>query len=98
VVGTDDSGGAPPNRGFTEFVVPAGGALELESAELEAGLLRPHLLPGEGVLRLIDWKREPLGDGSGKWQLSVATDPGILVQSLLRSPTGHLTNLSTDGR
>ena len=36
-----------------------------------------------------------LGDGAGKWQLNVAADQPILVASLLRSPTGHLTNLST---
>ena len=36
-----------------------------------------------------------LGDGAGKWQLNVAADQPILVASLLRSPTGHLTNLSS---
>ena len=36
-----------------------------------------------------------LGQGSGKWQLSVTADGSILVMSLLQSPTGHLTNLST---
>lgn len=36
-----------------------------------------------------------LGHGSGKWQLSVTADDSILVMSLLQSPTGHLTNLST---
>ena len=36
-----------------------------------------------------------LGDGAGKWRLHVAADRPILVSSLLRSPTGHLTNLSS---
>ena len=36
-----------------------------------------------------------LGDGKGKWQLSVDSAREIVVLSLLRSPTGHLTNLST---
>ncbi len=36
-----------------------------------------------------------LGDGSAKWQLTVTSDQPIHVMSLLRSPTGHLTNLST---
>ena len=36
-----------------------------------------------------------LGDRAGKWRLSVAADQPILVASLLRSPTGHVTNLST---
>ena len=36
-----------------------------------------------------------LGNGTGKWRLTVAADRPILAASLLRSPTGHLTNLST---
>ncbi|MDD9960853.1 MAG: hypothetical protein OXU70_02025, partial [Gammaproteobacteria bacterium] len=35
-----------------------------------------------------------LGDGTGKWRLKVASDMPIHVMSLLRSPTGHLANLS----
>ena len=80
VVGTDDRGSAPPGGGAVLLRVKAGGAGNLDAAELEAE------------------SGYSLGDGSGKWQLSVATEPGVLVQSLLRSPTGHLTNLSTDGR
>ena len=36
-----------------------------------------------------------LGDGAGKWRLSVLSDRPIRAMSLLSSPTGHLTNLST---
>ena len=36
-----------------------------------------------------------LGDGAGKWQLMLTSDQPIVAMSLLRSPTGHLTNLST---
>ena len=36
-----------------------------------------------------------LGDGSGKWQLMITADQPVVVMSLLHSPTGHLTNLST---
>ena len=36
-----------------------------------------------------------LGDGTGKWQLIVESDQPVIVMSLLSSPTGHLTNLST---
>ena len=36
-----------------------------------------------------------LGDGAGKWQLIVESDRAIRVLSLLRSETGHVTNLST---
>ena len=39
-----------------------------------------------------------LGDGSGKWRLTVAADQPLWVMSLLESPTGHLTNLSTAPR
>ena len=35
-----------------------------------------------------------LGDGMGKWELTVETDQPIHAMSLLSSPTGHLTNLS----
>ncbi len=58
-----------------------------------------------------DRERWPLGDGVGKWRLSVDASqsvrrqhlvpvdaPGVLVQSLLKSPTGHLTNLSSAPR
>lgn len=36
-----------------------------------------------------------LGDGAGKWQLMVQSDRAIRVLNLLRSETGHVTNLST---
>ena len=36
-----------------------------------------------------------LGDGAGKWQLLIESDRPVVAMSLLRSPTGHLTNLST---
>ena len=36
-----------------------------------------------------------LGDGAGKWQLTVKSESSIHALSLLSSPTGHLTNLST---
>ena len=106
VVGTDDRGRAPTHRGDAAFTVPAGGTMALDAAALEAGLLaewrrgNPHLqvpFPDSEAYANY-WDREPLGDGTGKWRLSVATEPGVLVQSLLRSPTGHLTNLSPDGR
>ena len=36
-----------------------------------------------------------LGTGTGKWRLLVKSEQPIEVMSLLSSPTGHLTNLST---
>ena len=53
----------------------------LSAADLESGEGLRH---GQG-----------LGAGTGKWRLVVASDRPILVASLLASPTGHLTNLST---
>ncbi|MDD9961852.1 MAG: hypothetical protein OXP11_09490 [Gammaproteobacteria bacterium] len=105
VVGADDDGGAPPNRGAARITVPARAALTLDAAELEAGLV------SRGYMRALEsgeypwinetysgyWARHPLGDGRGKWRLSVSAGPGVLVQSLLESPTGHLTNLSSGG-
>ena len=97
VVGTDDAGGAPPQRGATWVLVPAGQALTLDAGELEAGVSNYQDRPVDDALWGF-WARWPLGDGTGKWRLSVVGEPGVLVQSLLESPTGHLTNLSSDGR
>ena len=36
-----------------------------------------------------------LGDGTGKWRLTVTADQSIQVMSLLMSRSGHLANLST---
>ena len=36
-----------------------------------------------------------IGDGDGKWRLSIRSETPVLAMSLLSSPTGHLTNLST---
>ena len=36
-----------------------------------------------------------LGDGTGKWRLTVRADQRLGVMNLLLSPTGNLTNLST---
>ena len=36
-----------------------------------------------------------LGAGSGKWQLFVSADRPIQVMSLMSTPTGHMTNLSS---
>ena len=60
--------------------LPAGAARNLGAQELESG--------GEGIVGM-------LGDGAGKWQLIVRSDQPVVVMSLLESPTGHLTTLST---
>ena len=65
------------------LTVPAGEARTLTAAELEAGGAA-----FEGAL----------GDGVGKWRLAMESDVPVGVMSLLQSPGGHLTNLSTATR
>ena len=80
VTGTDDVGASPGSE--VRLTVPAGSVLMPTAAELESG-------EGEGI------DGGALGDGDGKWRLAVAADRPVLVMSLLESPTGHVTNLST---
>ena len=68
------------SAGDVRLTVPAGQARTLTAQELEAG--------GNGL-------EGSLGDGAGKWQFNVRSERPIWVLSLLASPTGHLTNLST---
>ena len=68
------------SSGTASISIPAGTSRTLTAQELESG--------GDGFAG-------QLGDGAGKWQLVVESAQPILVMSLLSSPTGHLTNLST---
>ena len=79
IAGLDDRGRPPPN-GDVRLTLPAGEARTITAQELERG--------GAGF-------NGSFGDGGGKWQLSVSANQPIQVMSLLRSPTGNLTNLST---
>ena len=79
ITGLDDRGWAPPD-GDVRLSLPAGEARTIRAQELERG--------GAGF-------NGRFGDGSGKWQLSVSANRPIQVMSLLQSPTGNLTNLST---
>ena len=74
-----DDRGESPG-GAVRLTVPAGAARTYTAAQLEEGT--PDL-------------RGALGDGAGKWRLTVQSDQPVSVMSLLTSPTGHLTNLST---
>ncbi|MCY4430171.1 MAG: hypothetical protein OXC11_07220 [Rhodospirillales bacterium] len=69
-----------PSVSTVEAIVPAGGARTFTARQLESG---------EGD------RAGGLGDGVGKWRLMVEADQPTLASSLLESPTGHLTNLST---
>ena len=84
VEGIDGRGESPGTA--VRFAVPARGARMVSARELESAHGR-----GEDLRDLVG----ALGVGTGKWRLVVKSDRPILVMSLLASPTGHLTNLST---
>ena len=65
--------------GTVLLTLPAGAARTLTAQALEAG--------GEGI-------DGSLGDGAGKWRLSVTSNVAIEVMSLLATTSGHLANLS----
>ncbi len=74
-----DDRGASPG-GAMRFSVPAGGARTFSAAALETG--------GSGF-------EGALGDGEGKWRLTVESAASVGAMSLLENQaTGHLTNLS----
>ena len=81
IEGIDDKGQSPGSAVLVS--VASGAARTLTSQELESG-------NAEGVTGA-------LGAGSGKWRLTATSDQAIEMMSLLSSPTGHLTNLSTAG-
>ncbi|MXY56922.1 MAG: hypothetical protein F4Y41_11080, partial [Gammaproteobacteria bacterium] len=74
-----DDAGMPGERAVA-LTVAGGSSRSISAVDLESG----EGLDGDG-----------LGTGAGKWRLVVTSDQPILVASLLASPTGHLTNLST---
>ena len=75
-----DDRGASPGAGVT-VTLPAGSSATYTAAELESG----------GAAGL----EGSIGDGAGKWRLLIESERDIVAMSLLSSPTGHLTNLST---
>ena len=79
ITGVDDDG---RTLGSVSLDLDAGMARILTASELESGE-SPHTQLTGG-----------LGDGTGKWRLSVSADRPIQVMSLLQLPSGHLTNLS----
>ena len=68
------------SEGEVAVGVPAGASRTLRSEELEAG---SEAFDGA------------LGDGAGRWQLSVESDQPITVLNLLSSSAGQITNLSS---
>ena len=82
ITGVDDAGQSP--GGPVRFDLPARAARTLSAAQLESATSDDR----EGL-------RGALGNGVGKWELIVEADHAIHAMSLMESPTGHLTNLST---
>ena len=74
-----DDAGASPGT-QVRATIPPGGSATLTAQQLESG--------GEDI-------QGALGDGAGKWQLLLESQRPVVVMSLLSSPTGHLSNLST---
>ena len=79
IEGTDDKGRSPGSA--VVLSLAAGASRTLTARALERG-------EGEGL-------SGALGDGSGKWRLLVTSDHPVWAMSLLSTPTGHLTNLSS---
>ncbi len=74
-----DDTGKSPG-GSVRVTLPAEQSRTFTSADLESG---------------SDEFEGALGDGEGKWRLTVESARPVVVISLLSSPTGHMTNLST---
>ena len=81
VAGADDAGRPPAAP--VRLTVPAGTACTVDAAELESG---DGLACGD--------PQAGLGDGTGKWRLRIESEAPLVAMGLLRSPTGHLSNLS----
>ena len=83
IAGVDDSGAG--GVAAVSLTVPAGQAATLTARDLEEGVSEDGTVALAGML----------GDGAGKWRLRVSSDQSVQVMSLLASPTGNLTNLSS---
>ena len=78
--GTDDDGESAP-FGVLRFQLAANASLQLNAQDLEAG-------------NTSKGTSGQLGNGSGKWQLSVGSSAEIETMSLIRTPDGFLTSLN----
>ena len=78
IAGTDDDGA--PAAAAVRLTLPARATRELTAGELETG-------EANGV-------NGALGEGSGRWRLTVEADGALAVMSLLEDDAGRLTNLS----
>ncbi len=77
--------------GFDDAGQPGDSNVTLNlSAERSISISALDLENGNAELGLVG----ALGDGTGKWRLTVSSSTSIQVQGLLDSPTGFITNLS----
>ena len=95
IAGRDSRGAAAP-EGMVTLTLPAGRACMLNARTLESG--KPESGSGECTGKDFHFDGR-LGDGVGKWSLFViAEGSDVRVMSLLESPDGHMTNMSTTNR
>ena len=79
VISGIDALGEPAPGGDVRLTLPSEGARWVSAEELEEG--------GSGLTG-------SLGDGEGKWRLHVSANRPLQVMSLMRTRSGHLSNLS----
>jgi hypothetical protein len=84
ISGVDDAGNPHPGTDLT-FNLSGGSVKKITASELENGSSEKGLAGG-------------IGDGQGKWRLTVTADGPVTVQSLLETPAGFITNLSTSAQ
>ncbi len=82
IVASDDGNNNSGVRGEASFTLGAGESVHISSADLESGTVPGSASGG-------------IGDGRGKWRLTLTADTSIAVIHLLTDPNGYLTNLST---
>lgn len=82
ITGVDDSG---TDAGPVTFSIPAQQAMEINADELENGA------PERSV-------SGSLGNGTGKWRLTLSSSNTARVMSLLEDPNGYLSNLSENAK
>ena len=84
VVGIDGAG----STSALTLTVPAGRAMWVGARDLETGVA-PGSWPAGATIE------GALGDGAGKWQLIVTADAPLVAMSLMSTPAGHVTSLSS---
>ncbi|MDZ4348993.1 MAG: hypothetical protein U1A22_05620 [Xanthomonadaceae bacterium] len=82
--GFDDNGVRSPSQGFVSLTLGPRQATQLFSNELENGA------PDKGLVG-------SLGDGVGKWRLTVSANLPVKVLNLLFDPNGFISELPSEG-